>query len=238
MDRFAKPRRGREGRHRTRAADASNLTGSMTGAKTALEAGRQAGSADSPSGAQAVEGLARVSLEQLLVRAGEGDDAAFSALYDALAPRVYGLARVIVGDIGHAEDVAQEVFVQLWRTAPRFDPAKGAAATWTMTIAHRRAVDRLRAERNRRAMERVAAAAEGAASLADPIADRLSQLVDRDLILRCLDELTDLQREAIVDAYFRGYTYPEVAGRLGATLSAVKTRIRDGLRNLRTCISA
>ncbi|MBM7790279.1 sigma-70 family RNA polymerase sigma factor [Tenggerimyces flavus] len=170
--------------------------------------------------------------DQLPARVADGDEVGFAALYDALAPCAYGLAVRIVRDRAHAEDVTQEVFVQLWTTAPRYDPHRRTALTWAITVTHRRAVDRVRAERLRRDPETIA----GSVPLADPVGGHLQLVVDRDLIVRCLAELTLLQRRVIVDAYYGGCTCPEVAQRLSATVP-VKTRIRDGLRNLRACLT-
>src|SRR5438034_3087374 len=144
----------------------------------------------------------------LLTRVARGDEAAFAALYDELAPRVFGLCRRIVRDPAQAEEVAQEVLVEVWRMAGRYDPAKGSAASWVLTIAHRRAVDRVRAEQASTARERRVATEEVPY---DDVVEAATARLERQQVRRCLQGLTDLQREAITLAYYRGYSYREVA---------------------------
>jgi RNA polymerase sigma-70 factor, ECF subfamily len=171
--------------------------------------------------------------DELLARVARGDEAAFAALYDELAPRVFGLARRVLRDPAQAEEVAQEALVEVWRTASRYDPSRGSATSWALTIAHRRAVDRVRSEQASAERERRVATQDVPY---DDVVEQATARLERQQVQRCLKGLTDLQREAITLAYYRGYTYREVAQLLGAALPTVKTRMRDGLIRLRDCL--
>ena len=178
----------------------------------------------------------RVEVDELLRAVGRGDDAAFARLYDLLAPRVFGLARRVLRDPAQAEEMAQEVLVEVWRTAARFDPERGSGISWVLTIAHRRTVDRVRSERaSAGRLQKVAAST--VQTPYDEVADQVGARLERQQVRRCLDGLTELQREAITLAYYGGHTYREVADLLGAALPTVKTRMRDGLIRLRDCLT-
>jgi RNA polymerase sigma-70 factor, ECF subfamily len=178
----------------------------------------------SPSGGDPLEGL-------LDLVAG-GDEPAFAELYRRVAPAVFGLVTKVVRDPAQAEEVTQEVFVELWRTAPRFDLARGAARSWIMTCAHRRAVDRVRsAERAARRDDLVGRRDQGRPY--DEVVEQVETSLAREHVRRGLDALTDLQREAVVLAYYGGYTHREIAELLGVPSGTVKTRLRDGLIRLR-----
>jgi RNA polymerase sigma-70 factor (ECF subfamily) len=172
-------------------------------------------------------------LAGLLARVALGDNSAFEAVYDQLAGPVYGLVRKVLRDPAQSEEVAQEVMLDVWRTASRFDAARGSAVAWVLTIAHRRAVDRVRAENASAARERKLA--PGPVSGED-VAELVETALDRQRVRRCLGSLTALQAEAVKLAYYGGYTYPQVAGLLGVALGTVKTRIRDGLIRMRDCM--
>jgi len=172
-------------------------------------------------------------LGRLLRRVARGDQAAFERVYDQLARPAYGVIRRVLRDPAQSEEVTQEVLLEVWRTASRFDPDQGSAATWVLMIAHRRAIDRVRS---------AAAAAEreqktaGVPSPHDEVVDAVEERLDRERVQRCLGGLTEVQRESITLAYYGGYTYRQVAALLGVTLAAIKTRIRDGLIRMRDCL--
>ena len=174
-----------------------------------------------------------VDLGELLGRVGRGDEAAFELVYDRTAERVFGMARAVLRDPAQSEEVAQEVLVELWRTAARFDPARGSALAWVMTLAHSRAVDRARSEQ--RATEREARAPAPFAAYED-VAEAAEARLDGQRVRRCLGSLTELQRESVMLAYYGGYTYREVASLLGVAVGTVKSRMHDGLVRLRDCL--
>jgi RNA polymerase sigma-70 factor (ECF subfamily) len=173
-------------------------------------------------------------LDGLLGRVARGDSGAFESVYDRLAGPVYGLIRKVLRDPAQSEEVAQEVLLEVWRTASRFDATRGSATTWVMTIAHRRAVDRVRS--SSAAAEREQRAASQPTTGGDEVAEAAAANLEAERVRRCLGGLTDLQRESITLAYYGGYTYPQVAGLLDLALGTVKTRIRDGLIRLRDCM--
>ena len=175
------------------------------------------------------------SLDDLLLRVARGDTAAFERLYDQVSGTVFGVIRRVLRDPAQSEEVAQEVLVEVWRTATRFDSGRGNASTWIHTMAHRRAVDRVRSAQAAHDREERLAMREHAPSY-DEVADQVETRLEQQQVRRCLDELTDLQRESVTLAYYGGYTYREVAGLLDAPLGTVKTRMRDGLIRLRDCL--
>jgi RNA polymerase sigma-70 factor (ECF subfamily) len=175
------------------------------------------------------------SPDDVLVRVARGDEAAFEQLYRLLSPPIFGLVQRIVRDPAQSEEVTQEVFVELWRTATRYDPAKGSALAWSMTLAHRKAVDRVRsAEASAKRDSRAAQSAAGRPF--DEVSEQVAGRLEREQVRRCLGNLTELQRESVLLAFYQGYTHREVANLLNSPLGTIKTRLRDGLIRLRDCL--
>ena len=171
-------------------------------------------------------------LDGLLTRVARGDQAAFEAVYDTLAGPVYGLINKVVRDSAQSEEVAQEVFLDIWRTSARFDPSLGSPLAWMLTIAHRKAVDRVRSAQS--ASDRDDAySSRNQDREFDVTAETVERRLDAQRVRHALDSLTETQRGAVELAYLGGYTHTEVAGLLGVPLGTAKTRIRDGLIRLR-----
>jgi RNA polymerase sigma-70 factor, ECF subfamily len=170
--------------------------------------------------------------EDLLLAVARGDQGAFEALYDRLAPLVHGIVRRVVRDPAQSEEVTQEVLVEVWRTATRFDPDRGSARSWVATMAHRRAVDRVRSEQASRVRTETVGIREQGRDH-DEVSEQVEQRLEYQQVREALSVLTDLQREAVELAYFQGYTYRQVAELLDTPLGTIKTRMRDGLIRLR-----
>jgi RNA polymerase sigma-70 factor, ECF subfamily len=197
----------------------------MTGVETTPRLG--------PVGRSRRVSVQRQHLAELLSRTAQGDHGAFELIYEQVAPVVFGTVRRVVRDPCLSEEVTQEVFIEIWRRASRFNAAKGSPIAWVATIAHRRAVDRVRAEQRSADRDRRAASPEVAY---DQVAESAEHNLDLERVRHCLKRLTDLQREVVTLAYYRGYTYREVAGLLGVPAGTVSTRMRDGLIRLRDCL--
>lgn len=177
----------------------------------------------------------RRRLALLMDRVRTGDEAAFAEVYDATAPLVHGTSRRVLRDPDLAAEVTQEVMIEVWTRSAGFDPARGNVETWVATIAHRRAVDRVRAVQAQRDRDD-AAGVRSYGRPFDEVAEAAEDANERARLGTCLDRLTDLQRDAIERAYFGGRTYREVAADLGAAVPTVKSRIKDGLARLRDCL--
>jgi RNA polymerase sigma-70 factor, ECF subfamily len=175
------------------------------------------------------------SPDDLLLRVATGDDAAFEQLYPMVAGPVFGLVRRVLRNVAQSEEVTQEVLVELWRTASRYRPDRGSAMTWVLTLAHRRAVDRVRSVHRRTDIEQ-RAGAQAADRAFDEVTETVTANLEREQVRRCLSSLTQVQRESITLAYYGGRTYREVADLLRIPLGTVKSRLRDGLIRLRDCL--
>lgn len=197
-----------------------------------MEPGVPASAGDSHPGSPADAGP---DLAALLQRSARGDRAAFAELYDATAARVHGLALRVVRDPAQAEEVTQEAFLEIWRTASRYDADRGSAVSWLLTITHRKAVDRVRSAEAASRRESTYHH-RNAAIPHDATADAATASLEARRVRTALGALTDVQREAIELAYFGGYTHTEVAGLLDLPVGTAKTRIRDGLIRLRDTI--
>jgi len=182
-----------------------------------------------PEGSGAV---ASPDLAELLKLSGRGDEAAFAQLYDATAARAFGLAVRVVRDPAQAEEVTQEAFLEIWRTASRFDKERGSAVSWILTLVHRKSVDRVRsAEASTR---RDTTYHQSDVSVEhDSTAEAAQASMEARRVRQALGSLTEVQRQALELAYFKGYTHTEVATMLDLPLGTAKTRIRDGLIRLR-----
>ncbi len=172
-------------------------------------------------------------VDVLVRQVARGDSQAFEALYVELSSAVFGLARRVVRDPSRAEDITQEVFLEVWRKAARFDSTLGKAKTWVLTIAHRRAVDAVRRNESQKRQDHRAIPEE---VVRDEPADTVIRGEEHGQVRECMETLTDLQLESVRLAYFNGYTYNEVATLLGKPLPTIKTRMRDGLIRLRDCL--
>lgn len=172
---------------------------------------------------------------ELMTKVALGDERAFDELYDLVCPQVFGLVRKVVRNPAQAEEVTQEVLIELWRTATHFDPSRGSLTTWVLTLAHRRAVDRVRSEQASTDRERNVTAGSARVEY-DQVEDQVLAKLEHEQVKRCMGSLTQLQREAVMLAYYAGYTYREAAELLGANLATIKTRMRDGLIRMRDCL--
>ncbi len=169
----------------------------------------------------------------LITRIAAGDRDAFSRFYDLLAPTAFGLIRRVLRDPDAAADVLQEVFWQVWREAPQYDPQRGSPEAWLVMRAKTRAIDRLRSMR-RRDRTFVAPVDESVAHRDDGSAENPAVMAeDRGLVQTALAQLPEPQRRVIELAFFEGLTQSEIATRLGEPLGTVKTRARLGLERLR-----
>ena len=168
----------------------------------------------------------------LLLRVAQGDQRAFSELYDVIAPRMLGLVRHVLRDHAQSEEVVQEVLLEVWQTAPRFDPNKGKAVTWMLTMAHRRAIDRVRSAQSSRDRDTKIGIRDLDREF-DSVAENVEIRIEHDRVEKALSQLSALQRQAVELAYYGGYSHSEVSEMLNIPMGTVKTRLRDGMMRLR-----
>lgn len=187
----------------------------------------------SDASARSVARGSDLRVTELLAKVATGDQSAFAALYDEVAPRVLGLARRITRNHSLAEEVTQEVMVEVWRTAPRFDQHRGSGIGWILMLTHRRAVDRVRRSSAQSARDANDASAQ---PVQEPIDEALLRREETAEVRSALGGLTELQREAIELAYYGGRTYREVAVELEIPEGTAKSRLRDGIRHLRSTL--
>lgn len=194
---------------------------------------RSVPSGDSPEGTGGPSGTAEhAALAELLHRSARGDEAAFAELYDATSARVHGLVLRVVRNPAQAEEVTQEAFLEVWRTASRFDSSRGSILSWLMTIGHRKAVDRVRSAEASTRRDTTYHQQSGAVDH-DATAEAAHGSLEAQRVRSALSALTPVQHEAVTLAYFGGYTHTEVATMLDLPVGTAKTRIRDGLIRLR-----
>ena len=196
------------------------------------------GESSRPSGdtdAAAASLLEAAALVELVHQSARGHEAAFAELYDRTSGRVYGIIWRVLRSSDHASEVTQEVYTEVWRQVSRYDPAKGSVLAWIATMAHRRAVDRVRSVSREVARdERYAVTA--VTREVDHVWEGVQQRLEVQRVRKGLESLTPIQQEALTLAYFGGLTQSEIASRLELPLGTVKTRIRDGLIRLRDAL--
>lgn len=179
----------------------------------------------------------RAALRQAMARLAAGDEAALEEVYRLTRVKLFGITLRILGDRKEAEDALQDVYVQLWQRADRYDPARASPIAWLAAFARNRAIDRLRTGKVRGGAVEI----EEALPLPDeaPLADAL--LIDAEQtaqIHQCLERLDARTRQHIRDAFFGGFTYAQLAERAGVPLGTMKSWIRRGLQRLRACLEA
>jgi len=179
-----------------------------------------------------VDDVVPSSLNDLLGRVAEGSQQAFSDLYDQTSGRVFGLVRRLLKDSAQSEEVTQEIFLEVWQNAKRYDSTKGSAATWILTMAHRRAVDRIRSSQSTRDRDQRIGLRDLETEY-DSVSESVEIRVEHERVGVALQRLTELQRQAVSLAYYGGYSHSEVAEMLKVPIGTVKTRLRDGMIRLR-----
>jgi RNA polymerase sigma-70 factor, ECF subfamily len=175
---------------------------------------------------------AQTPLEDLLTAVAGGDRTAFGELYDRVAPRVFGLVKRLLIDHSQSEEVTQEVFLEIWQSASRYEPKRGSATSWMLTMTHRRAVDRIRASQASRDRDAKVGVRDWQPEI-DSVAEVVEITIENERVRKAMERLTELQRQAVTLAYYGGYSHSEVAELLKVPVGTVKTRLRDGMIRLR-----
>ena len=170
--------------------------------------------------------------QALLEAVAGGDRQAFAELYDQISPRVFGLVKRLLRDHAQSEEVTQEIFLEIWQTATRFDPNKGGASTWILTMAHRRAVDRVRSSQSSRNRDTRIGIRDHKVDY-DQVSETIEIRIEHERVEKAMSRLTELQRQAVTLAYYGGYSHSEVSQMLSVPIGTVKTRLRDGMIRLR-----
>jgi RNA polymerase sigma-70 factor (ECF subfamily) len=173
-----------------------------------------------------------LSIESLLRDVADGDRAAFAEVYDRISSRVLGLVIRVLRDRAQSEEVTQEVFLEIWQQAAKFDANRGSGMAWVLTMAHRRAIDRIRASQKSHERDLKIGIRDMERDF-DSVAESVEIRVENERVKQAMSRLTPLQREAVILAYYGGYTHSEMAQILGIPLGTVKTRLRDGMIRLR-----
>ena len=173
-----------------------------------------------------------LSIESLLRDVAEGDRAAFAQIYDRISSRVLGLIIRVLRDRAQSEEVMQEVFLEIWQGAAKFDANRGSGMAWVLTMAHRRAIDRIRASQKSHERDLKIGIRDMERDF-DSVSESVEIRVENERVKRAMSRLTPLQREAVILAYYGGYSHSEMAQILGIPLGTVKTRLRDGMIRLR-----
>jgi len=168
---------------------------------------------------------------RLILSVRSGDPLAMGELYDRYSSLVYSVALRVLGDAGAAEDVLQEIFMQLWRKPGVFDSARGSLGAWLAVIARNRAIDTIRKRKPETDIEDVIVSVE------PDLAGEAERKRAAEQVRRKLAEMPELQRSALEMAYFEGLTHSEIAAKTGTPLGTIKTRIRTALTSLRTAFA-
>jgi len=182
-------------------------------------------------------------LSQLLARAGMGDRAAFAALYEKSSPHLFAVVLRICRDRAQAEDILQEVYVNVWRAASGFDAAQSQPLTWLTSIARNRAIDSLRRAQTQPQLQTATGADDEDSDVYDQTADDrpgpldlLASASDARALSQCMQDLSAPQRQSVALAFYDGLSHAEVAEKMGEPLGTVKSWVRRALLSLKACL--